>query len=375
MVSVARRNLFNDKTRLAITVVGVVFAVVLMTAQIGVYIGFAGSASQIIDKTDADIWITSQKTTNFDSAKPISENKMNPVRELKEVLWVERLAQTWGYIKLESGSTETIQIIGFNAETGIGGPWKMREGNPKDVQVGTSVIIDESSLKRLTGLSLGDSIEVFDTQTKIVGISEGVRSFTTYPIIFTTHKTARGFSRIIGQDETTFILVKLVPGADPEVAAGKLREKITGVDVYTKAEFSNKTRMYWTFRTGMGVGIGITVLLGFIVGTIIVGQTIYTSTSEHLREFGTLKAIGAKNSDIYKIIFQQALMNAVIGYGFGFILTLLTRDLYERFRVNMILTPKLLVAMFFITVAMCLISSFISIRKAAKVDPVIVFKS
>ena len=374
MVSIARRNLFHDKTRLIITIVGVIFAVVLMTVQIGVYIGFVGSASQLIDNSPADLWITSKNTANFDSARPFSENKVNKVRELHDVLWVEKIAQTWGLLKLKNGATETVQIIGFNPGSGIGGPWKMKQGNPKDVKVGNSIIIDESSLRRID-VKPGDKVEIFDTQTDIVGLSEGVRSFTTYPIAFTSYETAKRYSRLMRENQTTFILAKLKPGVDAEQFVEKLRERMSGVDIYTKQEFSNKTRLYWSLQTGIGIGIGITVFLGFIVGTIIVGQTIYSSTMEHIREFGTLKAIGATNLDIYKIIFEQALINACIGYALGFILTLITKNLYNRFRVNLILTPELIIVMFFITVFMCLLSSFISIQKVAKVDPVIVFKA
>jgi putative ABC transport system permease protein len=374
VVSIARRNLFHDKTRLVITLLGIIFAVILMTAQLGVYIGFVRSASQIIDHSSADIWITSKNTVNFDSARPFSENKINKVRESSDVEWVAKIAQTWGLMKLKSGATESVQILGFNPDTGIGGPWKMKEGNLKDVKVGKSIIIDESSLKRLDA-NLGDKVEILSNQTKVVGISEGVRSFTTYPILFTAYDTAKEYSLVLKDGQTTFILAKLKPGVDPEQFAQRLREKMTGVDVYTKEQFSKKTRLYWSLQTGIGIGIGITVFLGFIVGTIIVGQTIYSSTMEHIREFGTLKAIGATNMDIYKIIFEQALINACLGYALGFIVTLLTKNLYDRLRVNLMLTPGLLVMMFFITLFMCLISSFISIRKAAKVDPVIVFKT
>jgi len=374
MVSIARRNLFHDKTRLIITIVGVIFAVVLMTVQIGVYIGFVDSASQLIDNSPADLWITSKNTANFDSARPFSENKVNKVRALHDVLWVEKIAQTWGLLKLKNGATETVQIIGFNPGSGIGGPWKMKQGNPKDVKVGNSIIIDESSLRRLD-VKPGDKVEIFDTQTDIVGLSEGVRSFTTYPIAFTSYETAKRYSRLMRENQTTFILAKLKPGVDAEQFVEKLRGKMSGVDIYTKQEFSKKTRLYWSLQTGIGIGIGITVFLGFIVGTIIVGQTIYSSTMEHIREFGTLKAIGATNLDIYKIIFEQALINACIGYALGFMLTLITKNLYDRFRVNLILTPELIIVMFFITVFMCLLSSFISIQKVAKVDPVIVFKA
>lgn len=374
MVSVARRNLFNDKTRLAITLVGIMFAVVLMTAQIGAYMAFVSNASQLIDNSPADIWITAKNTVNVDSAKPFSENKINKVRETRGVLWIEKIAQTWGLMKLKSGGTESVQIIGFDTESGVGGPWRMKEGNIKDVKVGNSIIIDESSLRRL-GVKLGDKVEIFDKQTEIVGISQGVRSFTTYPIAFTSYKTAKKFSRIMEDDQTTFVLVKLELGVNANEVVEKLREKMSGVDVYTKEQFSRKTRMYWSIQTGMGLGVGITVLLGFIVGTVIVGQTIYSSTMEHIREFGTLKAIGATNLDIYKIILQQAIINASIGYALGLLFTILTKNLYERLGVVLILTPKLLIAMFFVTSIMCIISSFISIQKAAKVDPVIVFRA
>lgn len=375
MVSIARRNLFKDKTRLIITVLGIVLAVVLMTAQIGVYLGFMRSASQVIDNSDADIWITSQNTVNLDSSKPFSEDKMYRVRELNEVLWIEKIAQTWGFLKMSSGATETILLVGFNPDTGVGGPWSMKQGSPKDVKIGDSMILDESSLDRLGNIKVGDKVEVFNEQIEVIGISQGARSFTTYPLAFTSFKTAKKLSRVLKDDQTTFLLVKLKPGVDAEEVAVKLRERLSGVDVYTKEGFSRKTRLYWTFQTGLGIGIGITVFLGFLVGTIIVGQTIYTSTIEHIREFGTLKAIGATNWDIYKIICEQALISACIGYAFGFLLTILTRNLYDRLKVNLYLPNELIIVMFFITLFMCLLSSFISIRKASKVDPVIVFKA
>lgn len=375
MVSVAKRNLLHDKIRFLITIVGIIFAVVLMTAQFGVYFGFMTGASLLIDRSGADIWITSRNTINFDSAKSFSESKINQVRKLSEVEWVERYIQTWGLMKLANGATERIQIMGFNPETGVGGPWKMKEGNILDVKTGISFIIDESSLKRLNNLKVGDHVELLNKKAKIVGISEGVRSFTTYPIAFTAYDTAKNYSSFIRPGQTTFLLVKLKPGVNADKVVNYLRATMSGVDVYTTKEFSNKTRLYWTVQTGLGLGIGIMVLIGFIVGTVIVGQTIYSSTLEHLREFGTLKAIGATNWDIYKIIFAQALINAFVGFLLSLVFIFLAQQLYEYFKVSMVVTPKILIAMLFVTVFMCLVSSFISIRKAAQIDPVIVFRA
>lgn len=374
MVSIARKNLFHDRTRLAITLLGITFAVVLMFFDVGAYFGFVNNASVLIDHSPADIWITSENNLNFDSSRPFSETKLNKVKEVDGILWAEKLIMTWGLMKLKNGGTESVQIIGFHPDTGIGGPWKLREGRLRDVKQGNGIIVDESSLRRLGSLRVGDRIEIFQTRVKIVGISQEVKSFTTYPIVFTTQATAKKLSRIIRDDQTTFILAKVAPGHSVERVAEKLR-RISGVDVYTRGEFSWKTQRYWIIQTGMGVGFGLTALLGFMVGTIIVGQTIYSSTVEHLREFGTLKAIGATNADLYRIILQQALINACAGYALGVILTTGARSLYEAAGVTMAITPALRVVMFGVTLLMCLGSSLISIRKATRVDPVIVFKA
>lgn len=375
MFFVAWKNLIHDRTRLAITILGVSFAVILIFFDLGAYLGFVTNASNLIDHSEADIWITSQHNINFDSARPLPERKLYKAREVEGVLWAEPVVMTWGLMKLKSGATESVQIIGFDPENGIGGPWRMKEGSLKALKVSSNtIIVDESALRRLGGLELGDKVEIFEHQVEVVGISQEVKSFTTYPIVFTKYENAKKFSRIIKDDQTTFILVKVAPGFSVEKVLKKL-QRISGVDVYTKEGFSWKTRRYWIVQTGMGIGFGLTALLGFIVGTIIVGQTVYASTMEHLREFGTLKAIGATNLDLYKIIVHQALINACFGFAFGFGITLGAKGLYEAAGVNMVLPVGLKVFMFFLTILMCLTSSIISIRKATTIDPVIVFRA
>lgn len=375
MVSLARKNLFHDRTRFAITLVGIAFAVTLMLAQVGVYLGFVTNSSQLIDHTGADIWMTCQKTANFDSAKPMPERHLNRLRAMPGIAWARKIIQTWGLMKLKNGATESVQVIGFDPETGTGGPWEMTVGSVREVKVGDSVILDESVLARLGNPTLGDAIEILEKQVKIVGLCRGAKSFTTYPIAFTSYQKARELSRIIRPGETTFIVAKCRPGVDPGPLVEAL-QGIPGVDVYTQEEFSGKTRNYWTTMTGMGLGIGVTVLLGFIVGTVVVAQTIYASTMEHLREFGTYKAIGATNWDIYAVIVEQALISAVLGYGLGIAITVAVRQYgFIPLGLVMLLPAESIVIMFFVTVGMCLLSSVISIRKATNVDPVIVFRA
>lgn len=374
MVSIARKNLFHDKIRFIITLIGVTFSVVLIFAQVGIYLGFMQNASIVIDNTDADIWITSRNTPNFDWAQAFPETKINLVRETKGILHAEKFILAWGMMKRKEGGTEQVEIIGYNPDSGMGGPWNMREGKASDVKGGKYIIVDESAKKKIGEFNIGDEREVMNQKVKVIGMTTGIKSFTTAPFIFASYNTAKSLASYIRADNTVFILAKTEPAEDVHEIVQRLKERLKGVDVYTSRQFSNRTRWYWTVETGMGMGFLMTAFMGFAIGIVIVGQTIYTSTIEHLREYGTLKAIGANNFFIYKIIFEQAIVNAVIGYIVGLVITQFLIKGYEKTGLAMIIPNYLIVTVFFLTILMCIFASFISIRKATKIDPAIVFK-
>lgn len=372
MVSIARKNLFHDKIRMVITVVGISFAVVLIFNNGGLYIGMVSKASGIIDNTDADIWVTSKNCKNFDFARPLSYDKYHKVLEINGLQSVEKLTMAFGSIKLKDGSTESIQIVGYNPDSGLGAPWRMHLGDIHDVKYGKSMIIDVTAKRKLKGLSYGDEAEVLGERFKVVGVAKDASPFIITPYVFMSHNRAKQF--LFPRGDTTFLMVKVDPKLDVKTVAKRI-SRIDGIDVYTKEELSRKTRMYWSFETPMAIGLGVTALLALIVGMVIVGQTIYAATIERLREFGTLKAIGASNWQIYKIIFEQALINACLGYIVGLTVHILVKPAYIRAGVALASPSPLKIGMFFLTVAMCLLSSSIAIRKAANIDPVIVFKA
>lgn len=375
MVDIAWKNLLHDRVRFAITVVGITFSVVLILAQFGIYLGMMANASTIIDHSGADIWVTSANSANFDFALPFPERKINHVRAVPGVLWAEKLILGWGLIKKKDGGTENVEIIGFNPDSGVGAPWSMREGTPSDVKLARSIIADETDERKLGGLRVGDQVELLGSKVKVVGLSSGIKGFATAPFVFTSYRTAQEILSWYGfEDQTVFILVKVAPGHDVARVAEALRS-IKDVDVYTRQQYSLKTRLYWTVETGMGFSFGLTILMGIVIGMVIVGQTIYGATVQHLREFGTLKAIGAGNRDIYGIIFKQALTNAVIGYALGLAIVLGIIKGYVGTGMTMLLPPALMAGVFVLTVGMCLGASAISVRKALRVDPAIVFRS
>lgn len=373
MVDIARKNLLHDKTRFVITVVGVTFSVVLIFAQFGIYLGFMQNASIIVDNTDADIWITSRNSANFDFPLPFTERKLNKVKETAGVAWADHLVLGWTGMKLVNGGSESIELIGFNPDTGVGGPWRLKEGSIQALKAGKGIIVDESAFPKLGRLRVGDSVEITESKVRVVGISEGARGFTTAPYVFTSYATAQEVVPWL-RDRTVFIVARVVPGHDPREVAARLRE-IRDVDVYTKDQYSLKTRLYWTWETGIGVGFGLTALMAVVVGMVIVGQTIYSATVEHLREFGVLKAIGAANRDIYGIILKQAIINAVAGYLAGLVIIVVVTYSYALTGLVVVMPVALLVIVFAVTVLMCLGASVVSVRKALHVDPLIVFRA
>ena len=373
-VPIARKNLFHDRVRFIITLVGISFSVVLILVQVGVYLGMMYNTSSIIEHTDADIWITARNNRNFDFSMPFPEHRENLARAVDGVARTNKLILVWSLIKLQGGGSENVEMVGFDPESGIGGPWEMLEGDILDVKFHRGVIVDESSISKLGALAIGDYREVVDKKVRIVGISRGARRITTAPVLFTSYRTAQELNPWI-EGQTVFVLVKAAPGTGID----ELRDRLAGVmnleDVYTRRQFINATRSYWTFSTGMGIAFGFTILMGIVVGAVIVSQTIYGATIEHLREFGTLKALGAENRMVYGIILQQALISGVLGFAIGVAINYLVVRGYSSTGQVIIQPWPLFVGDFLITQLTCVAASLISVRKAMQVDPMEVFRA
>ena len=376
MFTLALKNLIHDPTRLAIAVVGVTFSVILMAAQAGLFLGFMENSSLIIDNVDTDIWVTSKNSKNFDFSQPISERKVNQVERVQGVASTAKLILAWGVTMNPDGGSEQVEVVGYDPDTGIGGPWSMREGLASDVKGGLYAIMDESSEKHLGRLTVGEYREILGQRIKIVGISTGVKSFTTAPVVFTSYSTAQQIAQgfLGGPERTVFILVRVVPGLNPKDVVEEIGRSVDHVDVYTKADYSWKTMRYWMFETGMGIGFLVTMVMAFLVGIVIVGQTIYSSTMDHLKEFGTLKAIGAENHHIYQIIFHQAFVNAFLGFLVGMAVTYFTKDFYDKIGAALVLPPWAIGALLAATFTMCFFAAFVSVWKAMRVEPAAVFR-
>ena len=373
MPPLAQRNLFHDKIRLTVTLTGIVFAVVLIVVELGLFVGFTVTTSGLVDHSNADLWVTSKNVPYVELGVPFSERKLYQVKAVPGVAEAQKSLSRWVQWKRHDGREESVQIVGLNPDASMGLPWNLVQGSVQDLKQPDAVIMDEIYKQKLGVSHIGEVFEISGRRARVVGFTHGIRSFTTSPFVFTTFKRAQEYARI-PDDQTIFILVKLAPGANLEQVRQGILSSVENVEVFTSPEFSRMTQVYWMFTTGAGVAVLLAALLGLVVGFVVVAQTIYATTMDHLREYGTLKAMGAPNRYIYKVIIQQAAISAVIGYVVGMIVSVFVVRASQEGGAAILLPWPMAAGMFFLTLAMCVGAAMVSISKITRLDPAMVFK-
>lgn len=373
MASLAVRNLLHDKVRLMVTLTGIVFAVVLICIQIGLFLGFSESTSNVIDHSNADLWVTSHGVRYLEESGLFSEQKLYQVLAAPGVVEAQKAIVQLSDWTRPDGGQETIEIVGFNPESSLARPWNIAEGRVEDLKQPDAVMIDRLYARKLGIDHVGQTCEIRDHRARVVGFTSGIRTFTTAATVFTTFKNAQTYETI-PEDRTLFVLIRARPGSDLQAMKRDLYARLKDVDVWTTPEFSRLTTVYWMFSTGAGISVLIAAVLGLIVGVVVVAQTIYAATVDHIREFGTLKAMGASNGYIYRIILVQAVVSAVIGYVLGIAGALIAIRITGE-GAPILLPSGVAAGMFVLTLVMCCTAALVSINKVTRIDPALVFKN
>lgn len=374
MVSLARKNLFHDRLRFVITVAGVAFAVTLVLVQVGLFLGLLDKATVTIRNADAEIWVTSRNTPNVDFAHTFPETNVLRARSVPGVARADNLIVAFLNIQLPSGATEGALVYALEDFRRWNLPWRVTAGDPADLRRGYALLMDRSAELRYGGFAVGDYREIQGRRFRIAGTTEEAASFTTTPIVFMDYRTAQELQEQL-RGSTNYILVKLLPGADADAVIAELRRRLPYNDVFSREEWARRSCDYWVQSTGLGMSMGVTVFLGILVGIVIVAQTLYTSAVEHIKEFGTVKAIGGSNLDIYRILGEQALIAAVIGFALGAALSYAARPAMAGLHLNVLISPAFTAAVFAGTVLMCLGAALFSFRRVAGIDPALVFRT
>jgi len=271
------------------------------------------------------------------------------------------------------GGTTPVFVVGSSVNADGLHPWNFVRGNLADLSMPHAVAVDRTYFGRLGVTQIGDSTEIREQKVEVAAITNGIRSFTTTPYVFTSLDRAQSFTAT-SPNKVSYFLLHVAPGADIADVRQQLLAHLPKVEVLTRDEFSRRSRAFWLFGTGAGAALFAGALLGAIVGTVIVAQTLYSSTKDHLREFATLRAIGSSSGYIHKVIICQALLSAVIGFSLAATIGLIIVESTAETALPIVMTPTLTLGLFLLTVVMCVASAISAIVQVLRIDPAAAFK-
>jgi putative ABC transport system permease protein len=368
--TLASRNLFQDRLRFIASLMGIVFSVVLVMVQMGLYFGFSSMITTMIDHTSTDLWIVSSGTKYFEDLSLLPTEmraRLLAIEGVSEVVPGVVGFSAWGPL----GAMTSVIVVGTDVTVHGIFPWNVVEGTAQSLTTPGTVVIDRAYSDQLGVSGAGETAQIRGQPVTVGAVTDGVRSFAMTPYVFASPGDARTYIGLPSSFSSHF-LVRLRPEADIERTRQNILSKIPGIQALTPDQFREQSRSFWLFRTGAGAALVAGALLAVIVGTVIIAQTLYSSTKDHLYEFATLRAMGASDSYIYQVIICQALLNAVVGFAIAALIGSAIVHFTAKTALQVVLSPSLIIELFVLTFVMCIVSAITAIFRVVRVDPAIV---
>jgi len=381
---IALKMLIGDRAKYLGILMGLTFASLLLTQQAGIFVGLMSRTFGFLTDTSLpSIWVMDEKVQFVDDVKPLRDTDLDRVRSVEGIEWAVPLYKGLLQARLDNGNFQSCNLIGLDDATLIGGPPIMVQGTLADLRRSDGVIVDEVGASgklakvlpggRRVPLQVGDTMELNDHRAVVVGICRTTRTFQSQPMVYTTYSRATIFAPR-QRKLLSFVLAKSKAGENSQVVCDRIRKK-TGLAAYTHKQFVQLTLNYFMKNTGIPINFGMSVLLGFIIGTAIAGQTFYNFTLDNLRYFGTLKAMGAGNVKLLGMIVLQALTVGAVGYGLGVGAACLFGAASTHSELAFLLPWQVLALTAGAVLLICVGSALASIWKVMRLEPAIVFRS
>jgi len=380
---VALKMLVGDRIKYLSLVAGLAFAALLVTQQASIFCGYAlRTGSWIRDTRCADLWVMNDQTDFTEANDPILDTALNRVRSIAGVQWATPMYRGYLKCRLPDGTQETVRLIGLDDATLMGGPPIMVQGKLDDLrrdravfinadQAGSSLLLKRADPPR--PLQVGDSISINDNEARVVGTYRATPEFFWEPVIYTTFTRAL----MIAPKErrtTTFVLVKAQPGQDISELAQRI-DAMPGLKALTSDQFAALTMDYVLKKTGILVNFGLTIGLGFLIGVLVSGQTLYTFILENTRHFAALKAMGVGNLQLIRMVVLQSSVAGSVGFGIGVGGAALTGLAFASAGLAFQMPWQVPVLGAIAIGICCVIASVFGLLRVLRLEPAIVFRS
>jgi len=369
----AWHNILHDRTRFLVTVLGVLFAAFLMVFQGSLLAGFLRAASRFVEASDLDIWITARGVQAFEFGAPLEARVQELAAGVPGVVETGRACVAFAVYRKLDGQQQVIALVG--ADPNIGKRFPVPEITERPNQLSPeSVTYDESDRSVLETVSLPARAEINGRRANIEHEVRGFGGFLGVPVLFSSYRNA---ARYLGFDdqEGMYIVARVARGYSVAKVQQSLQQRLPEVDVLTREQFASKSRTYWLTKTGAGSAIATAAVLGFLIGLVVVSQTIYANTMENIEEYATLKALGASRTFVARIVIMQALICGAVGSVLG-LLASIPATIFAKSFIPWIHTPEWLpLVIVAVSLLMCSLASVASVRSSLAVDPGRVFRA
>jgi putative ABC transport system permease protein len=372
--SIALKTLIADRGKLLTALVGVVFSVVLVNIQGGLFLGLIIRAGLLVDYSQADVWVGHRQSHNVDFPRDIPRRWIARVRGIPGVRRAEPYLVGWSDMTLPSGGFEAVVVVGIERGSVLGTPWNVTGGRLDAMLEEDGILFDECEAEKLEFPQIGDFLELGGRRARVAGTTRGITGFLVAPYVFTTYDRARDFLAK-RSDACSYYLLQLEPGADAQQVCAAIRQRVPDVDALPTSTYSQISIDFWMRRTGLGISFGAATLLGLLVGMVMVAQTLYALVLDRLGEFGTLKAIGASQRQVYGLLLAQAWFLATIGSLVGLVLAAAVQRVFSTPRAPIVIPWWLSLGSCLLVLLVCLLCSLWPYYRIRKLDPMMVLQS
>jgi putative ABC transport system permease protein len=378
MIRIALKMLFGDRGKYVMLLSGISFATLLMAQGMSLFCGLMTWTYSTLRNVRVPVWVADPKVEQCNDSKPMRDTDITRVRSVDGIAWAVPLYQSMAMARLMDGSSKMITLIGLDNDTLIGAPATITAGRLEDLRMPNTVIIDDFGVERLSEgrdrpIGIGDVFEINDREARVVAICSSHRSFTGGPYVFTTYDRAVLYAPN-QRKMLSFILAAPQPGISDEELARRISEH-TGLGAFTHREFMWSTVMWYVRNTGIPINVGTIVIIGFIIGAAISGQTFYSFILENTRHFAALRAMGASSGALSAMILSQALLVGFIGYGTGLgFVSVLGTNLLRLGKVPFLLLWQITAIVGAAVMVIVALSAVIGIARIARLEPAIVFR-
>lgn len=370
MTGLAWRNLVRERTRLIVTIGGVAFAVLLILLLQGLYTGINDQASRYLRSVEGDVWVGQSGTKGGfgHSVSVLPSDMEQQLESLSEVRTASPLLGRGMLVETSRGAEADVLLMGYDVDSGIGGPPRIVDGARSP---GPGEIVIDKVFARKEGIKLGEDLQIAGQPARVAGLSEGGSSL----MLYYAWVPLADAQRLAGsQGAVSYYATDAAAGVSPEQLARLIEEAVPGVAATTAEDFVAASTA--DIREGFLPILLILVLIALVIGSAVIGLTIYTSVLERRQEYGVLKALGFSNRRLLGIVWRQAALAGVLGLAAGVPLTLGVAAAIQALepQFESVLRPMDVVLVTAAVAVMSAVASFLPLRRVTRLDPAEAFR-